>query len=255
MLFDSHTHLDDSRFDEDREQVIKRALERGVEFMMNPGADLASSQRAVKLAKKYEMIYAAVGIHPHDAKDVDQMTLELIEQLAKEDKVKAIGEIGLDYHYDNSPREIQKQVFIEQIRMAQTLGLPIIIHDRDANQDVLDILKMEEAFENGVLMHCFSGSAELARQYVKLGAYLSIAGPLTYKNARKSHEVVMEVPLDRLMIETDAPYLTPMPFRGKRNEPAYVHFVCEEMAKLKGLTYEEVATQTKANAKKFFKIK
>lgn len=255
MLFDSHTHLDDRRFDDDRDQVIKRALERGVELMMNPGADLASSKRAVELAKKYDMIYAAVGVHPHDAKDVDQMVLEMIEQLAKEDKVKAIGEIGLDYHYDNSPRDIQKQVFIEQIRMAQTLGLPIIIHDREANQDVLDILKKEQAFETGVLMHCFSGSAELAKQYVKLGAYLSIAGPLTYKNARKSHEVVEAVPLDRLMIETDAPYLTPMPFRGRRNEPAYVHFVCEEMAKLKGVTYEEVAAATKENAKRFFKIK
>lgn len=254
MLFDSHAHLDDKRFDSDRDLMIKRAKEAGVTHIMNPGADLESSKRALALAHEYDMVYAAVGIHPHDAKEADEITLQLIEQMAKDKKVKAIGEIGLDFHYDFSPRDVQKQVFIEQIRMAQMLNLPVIIHDREANQEVLDILKKEAAFETGVLMHCFSGSAELARQYVKLGAYISLAGPLTFKNARKSHEVVLATPIERLMIETDAPYLTPMPYRGKRNESAYVHYVCQEMATLKGLSYEAVAVQTKENAKQFFRI-
>ncbi len=254
MLFDSHAHLDDERFDQDRDAMMQRALDQGVDYIMNPGADLPSSYRAVALAQKYPHVYAAVGIHPHDAKSADQEAWSAILSLAKDPKVKAIGEIGLDYYYDFSPRETQKQVFRHQIRMAKDLGMPIIVHDRDAHQDIFDILCEEEAFSTGVLMHCFSGSAELAKQYIAKGAYLSLAGPLTFKNARKSHEVVEFVPLDRLMIETDSPYLTPMPFRGKRNESAYVHYVCAEMARLKGLSYEAVAAQTKANALKFFNI-
>lgn len=254
MLFDSHSHVDDKRFNEDREQIIKRAITQGVDFILNPGVDLASSQRAVALAKQYTMIYAAVGIHPHDAKSCDPITLRLIEQLAKQDKVVAIGEIGLDFHYDYSPRDVQRDVFIEQIRLAQTLKMPIIIHDRDANGEVFETLSLEDAFATGVLMHCYSGSAELAKAYVKKGAYLSIAGPVTFKNARKLKEVVATVPLERLMIETDAPYLTPEPFRGKRNEPSYVHYVCQKIAELKELSYDEVAAATKQNAMRFFGI-
>lgn len=167
----------------------------------------------------------------------------------------AIGEIGLDYHYDYSPREIQQKVFIDQIRLAKSMKLPIIIHDREANDDMLGILKDEEAFDTGVVMHCFSGSAELARQYVKLGAYISIAGPLTFKNNRKTIEVVEVVPLDRLFVETDSPFLTPVPFRGKRNEPAYVEHVADKIAEIKGLTYREVVEATKENACRFFGIK
>ncbi len=256
MLFDSHTHLDGERFDEDRDAVIARAKEAGVSWIINPGADMESSIRAVAMAAKYDIIYAAVGIHPHDAKSTQgsDWSWAKLEALAKAPKVVAIGEIGLDYYYDFSPRDVQKEVFKYQIGLAKALKMPIIVHDRDAHQDVFDILSETNAFENGVLMHCFSGSAELAKQYVARGAYISLGGPITYKNARKSHEVIEAITLDRLMIETDAPYLTPMPFRGKRNESAYVHYVCEKMAALKGVSYNQVATATANNALRFFKI-
>jgi len=254
MLFDSHAHLTDRRFDKDRDETIQRAFDSGVEYIMNPGADFETSVEAIELAEAYERIYAAVGVHPHDAKTMDESMLMLLESMAKKKKVKAIGEIGLDFHYDNSPRDIQKYWFREQIKMAKRVGKPIIVHDRDANQDVLDILKEEEAFENGVLLHCYSGSAELARQYVKLGAYISIAGPVTYKNARKTVEVVESVDLNRLMIETDCPYLTPVPYRGKRNESAYVRHVAEKIAEVQGISIEEVAKATLENAKHFFRI-
>lgn len=254
MLFDSHAHLDSERFDGERDLIIERAKEAGLSLIMNPGASYESSVRAVELSEKYDMVYAAVGVHPHDADTVDEMMLSLIKALARKKKVMAIGEIGLDYHYDYSPRDVQKKVFIDQIRLAKSLKLPIIIHDREANDDVMRILKEEEAFETGVLMHCFSGSAELARQYVKLGAYLSIAGPLTFKNNRKTVEVVETVPLDRLFVETDSPFLTPVPYRGKRNEPAYVQYVADKIAEIKGLTYQEVVDATKENACNFFKI-
>lgn len=254
MLFDSHAHLDDKRFNDDRDEVIQRAKDAGVKYIMNPGADFESSQRAVDLAAKYDMIYAAVGIHPHDAKTMDDTMLQLIKAMARKPKVKAIGEIGLDFHYDYSPREVQEKWFVEQIRLAKELNLPIIIHDREANQPVMDLLKQEKAFDTGVLMHCYSGSAELARQYVKLGAYLSIAGPITFKNARKTVEVVETMPLERMMIETDSPYLTPMPYRGKRNESSYVRYVAERIAEIKGRSVDEVAVQTLENAKAFFRI-
>ena len=218
MLFDSHAHLDARRFDDDRDKVIERAKENGISYIMNPGADFESSVKSVELASKYDIIYAAVGVHPHDAKTMDEMMLQLLKGMTKKPKVMAIGEIGLDFHYDNSPRDIQKKWFREQIRLAKEVNLPIIVHDREANNEVMNILKEEEAFDNGVLMHCYSGSAELAKQYVKKGAYISIAGPVTFKNARKAVEVVSAIPIDYLMIETDSPYLTPHPYRGKRNE-------------------------------------
>lgn len=254
MIFDSHSHIDDKRFNNDIDDVINRAKEAGLKYIMNPGADLETSLNAVKMAQKYDMVYAAVGVHPHDAKDMDDMTLTMIKGLAKKDKVMAIGEIGLDYYYDNSPRDIQKKWFREQIRLAKEVRLPIIIHDRDANQDVMNILKEEDAFDNGVLMHCYSGSAELAKQYIKLGAYISIAGPLTFKNNVKTKEVVDAIPLERLLVETDAPYLTPHPFRGKRNEPSYVKYVVDKIAEIKGLTFDEVANATTENAKRYFRI-
>lgn len=254
MLFDSHAHLDDQRFDDDRDAVLSRARQRGVQYILNPGADLASSQRAAALAKQHDMIYAAVGIHPHDAKDCDALTLQLIEQLAKQDKVVAIGEIGLDFYYDHSPRDVQKQVFIEQIRLAQTLNMPIIIHDRDAHGEVFETLSLEDAFTTGVLMHCYSGSPELAVRYVKKGAYLSIGGPVTFKNAKKVKAVVASVPLEHLLIETDSPYLTPVPFRGKRNESSYVHYVCQAIADIKGIDYDTVAHATMVNTLRFFGI-
>jgi TatD DNase family protein len=254
-LFDSHTHLDDRRFHSDRDFVINRARAAGVRFLLNPGADLASSTEAVKLAEAHEDYYAAVGVHPHEAKTVDDQVMALIKHLARSPKVVAIGEIGLDYHYDHSERSIQREVFRQQIRLAKSLALPIIIHDREAHADVLRNLKEEEAFDNGVLLHCYSGSAEMARQYVELGAMISLAGPVTFKNAKKPAEVAQEVPLEHLLIETDAPYLSPTPHRGKRNEPAHVKLVCERIAELRGITAEAVAEATTNNALRFFKIK
>lgn len=255
MYFDSHAHLDGERFDEDRDLVINRAKANGIELIMNPGADFDSSVRAVELAQKYDMIYAAVGIHPHDASSLDEHMLSMIEMLSKKPKVQAIGEIGLDFHYDYSPRDVQRHWFREQLRLAKRLNLPVIIHDREANQETFDTLSDENAFETGVLMHCYSGSAELAKAYVKKGAYISIAGPVTFKNSRKLIEVVGAVPLDRLMIETDSPYMTPEPFRGKRNESLYVTYVCEKIAQIKGIDLSEAARATTANAKMFFNIK
>lgn len=255
MYFDSHAHLDGERFDEDRDLVIARAKANGIDYIMNPGADFDSSVRAVELAQKYDMIYAAVGIHPHDASSLDEHMLSMIEMLSKKPKVQAIGEIGLDFHYDYSPRDVQRHWFREQLRLAKRLNLPVIIHDREANQETFDTLSEENAFETGVLMHCYSGSAELAKAYVKKGAYISIAGPVTFKNSRKLIEVVAAVPLERLLIETDAPYMTPEPFRGKRNESLYVTYVCEKIAQIKEIQVKEAALATTANAKTFFKIK
>lgn len=254
MLFDSHTHLDAEQFDHDRELVIKRARLNGISYMLNPGADLSSSVKAVELAETHDFIFAAVGVHPHDADQMDTEMLNMIEHLAKKSVVKAIGEIGLDYYRNLSPKDVQIYWFREQLRLAKRLNLPVIIHDRDANDDVLRILKEEKSFETGVLMHCYSGSRELAEQYVKLGAMISLAGPVTYKNARKSVEVAEVVPMSHLMIETDAPYLTPEPNRGKRNEPMYVRSTCERLATIKGISFEEMAAVTMANAKRFFNI-
>ncbi len=255
MLFDSHCHLDDSRYDADRDAVLSRAHEAGVKYIVNPGADLQTSQNAVALAAKEPHIYATVGVHPHEAKEMDDTMLQLIAHLARKPKVVAIGEIGLDFHYDFSPRDVQRHWFIEQIHLAKKLGLPIVIHDREANQEIYDTLKAEKAFETGVLMHCYSGSAELAKQYIKQGAMLSIAGPITFSNARKTVEVVQTISLEHLLIETDGPYLTPIPHRGQRNEPGYVRFVAQKVADIKGITVEEVGEQTCRNALKFFRIK
>lgn len=255
MLFDSHCHLDDSRYHADRDQVLTRAAEAGICYIVNPGADLETSRNAVDMAARHPNIYATVGVHPHDAKDMDEETLQFIEHLAGKPKVVAIGEIGLDFHYDFSPRDVQRHWFIQQIRLAKRLRLPIVIHDREANQEVFDTLKAEKAFDTGVLMHCYSGSAELAKQYLKHEAMLSIAGPITFSNARKTVEVVQSVPLEHLLIETDGPYLTPIPYRGKRNEPAYVRFVAEMIAEIKGISVEEVGEQTCRNAMGFFRIK
>lgn len=255
MFFDSHAHIDGEKFDRDRDLVLSRAKANGIDYIMNPGADFESSVRAVALAQKYEMVYAAVGIHPHDASSLDDGLLMMIEALTKKPKVQAIGEIGLDFHYDFSPRDTQRHWFIEQLRLARRLKLPVIVHDREANQETFDTLRKEQAFETGVLMHCYSGSAELAREYVKLGGYISIAGPVTFKNSRKLIEVVEAVPLERLMIETDSPYLTPEPFRGKRNESLYVKYICEKIAQIKGIDVTEAAEATTKNAKEYFKIK
>lgn len=254
MLFDTHAHLDDDRFDEDRKQVIEQCRADGVELILNAGSNISTSLKSIALAKEYDFIYAAVGVHPHDAKSMDADTIDVLRDLASNPKVKAIGEIGLDYHYDFSPREVQKRRFMEQIDLAKQLKLPIIVHDRESHGDIMDIFHRMNVQGMGGVLHSFSGSVEMARECLKLGFYLSISGPITFKNAVKNVEVVKEIPLDMLLIETDSPYLTPVPHRGERNYPGYVRYVAEKIAEIKGVSFEEVAQKTMENGKRLFKI-
>ena len=252
-LFDTHAHLDDERFDEDREVLIEKLKEENVSLVVNPGADMKTSRAAIKLAEKFDFIYAAVGIHPHDVKDIKEEDLIELEQMAKHEKVVAIGEIGLDYYYDNSPRELQREFFIKQIELANKVNLPIIIHSRDASMETYEILK-EYKKDIGCVLHCFSQSMEMAELYLKLGCHLSFAGPLTFKKSHKLKEVARNMPLDKIFIETDAPYLTPEPFRGRRNDPAKVKYVAEELSNLRAISVDKIAEITMENDIKFFNI-
>ncbi|MGL4797086.1 MAG: TatD family hydrolase [Paraclostridium sp.] len=256
MLFDSHAHLNDEKFDEDREVLINSLKENGVELVLNPGACIETSKSSVELAKKYDFIYAAVGVHPHDVGNMTEEDIETLRKLATEnDKVMAIGEIGLDYYYDTAPREDQKKWFKRQVELANELKLPIIIHDRDAHGDTFEIIKNVKNPEIGCVLHCYSGNVELAKEYIKMGCYISIPGTVTFKNNKKTVEVVREIPLEYLLIETDSPYMAPVPHRGKRNDPSMVQFVADKIAQEKGISYETVCEATKENAKKLFNIK
>lgn len=254
MLFDTHAHLDDRKYDLDREEMLQRAQEKGVKLILNVGYDLPSSQRSVKLANEYDFVYAAVGIHPHDAKSANSMVWDELEELTRNPKVVALGEMGLDYYWDNSPRDVQKEVFLQQIAMAKRLNKPIIIHDRDAHGDIMEILRAEQDGSLEGVLHCFSGSWDMAKECIKLGFHISIAGPVTFNNANKLLQVAQEVPLDKLLIETDAPYLTPIPYRGKRNESAHVAYVAAKIAELRQMDPEEIAHQTYENGCKLFRI-
>ena len=253
-FIDSHAHLDDKRFDTDRDELINSLSDNGIEAVLNPGADLKSSKNALFLAEKYPFIYAAVGCHPHDTKYMNDDTMNKFKEMAKINKVIAIGEIGLDYYYDNSDRDTQKKWFREQIRLAKELDLPYIVHDRDAHEDILNIMKEEHYDGARGILHCYSGSVELSREFIKLGFYISLAGPVTFAKARVPKLVAKETPFDKLLIETDSPYLTPEPFRGKRNEPKYVRYVAEEIAKIRNVSIDEVAEKTKKNFKTLFEI-
>ncbi|KWW12467.1 MULTISPECIES: TatD family hydrolase [Peribacillus] len=254
MLFDTHVHVNAEQFNEDLEEVIERAKEAGVNHMVVVGFDRPTIKRAMELVEAYDFMYAAVGWHPVDAIDMTEDDLQWIEELSSHPKVVAIGEMGLDYHWDKSPKDVQKEVFRKQIRLAKKVGLPIIIHNREATADIVNILKEEEASSVGGIMHCFSGSAETALECIEMNFYISLGGPVTFKNAKKPKEVAAAVPLDRLLVETDCPYLAPHPFRGKRNEPSYVKLVAEQIAEIKQLTIEEVSKATTENAKKLFGI-
>ena len=254
MFFDSHAHLDDEKFTDDRAEVIARAKENGVTHIVNIGADMESSARSIELTQQYDMIYAAVGVHPHDAKKVIVSDYDQLAQWTRLDKVVAIGEIGLDYYYDLSPRELQREVFIRQLDVARQTHMPIVIHDRDAHGETMEILKREGKGLIGVV-HCFAGSMEMAAELIKMGWYIGCDGPVTFKNAAKLPEIMQKIPLERLLIETDSPYLTPVPFRGKRNEPAYVRFVAEHIAVLRGIPIEEIVKATTQNVCDLFQIK
>lgn len=251
MLFDTHTHLHDPKFDEDREEVIEKIKASGVSALVNIGCDVLTSDFSIKLAHDYDFIYATVGVHPCDTADMTEEHLDKIRELAKDKKVIAIGEIGLDYYWDNVERDVQKYWFKRQLELAEELDMPIVIHNRDAHEDTYNILKDSKA--KGI-MHCFSGSKEMAERFLKLGYYISFAGPLTFKNNVKSVEAAKVVPMDRLLIETDAPYLAPDGFRGKRNDSSLVRYTCEKLAEIKGVSFEEMAHQTLVNAKRVYRI-
>ncbi|WP_404330642.1 TatD family hydrolase [Mesobacillus maritimus] len=255
MLFDTHVHLNAEQFNEDLQEVIDRAQAEGVTRMVVVGFDRSTITKAMELCETYEFIYASVGWHPVDAIDMKPEDLEWLRELSGHPKVVALGEMGLDYHWDKSPKEIQKEVFKKQIQLAKEVKLPIIIHNREATSDIVEILKETGAAEVGGIMHCFSGSVETAKECLDMNFYISLGGPVTFKNAKKPKEVAEAIPLNRLLIETDCPYLAPHPYRGKRNEPAYVKLVAEQIAELKGISYDEVANATTENAKKLFDIK
>ena len=253
MLFDTHAHYDDEAFEADRRDLLASMPEHNVGLIVNPGCTVDSSRAAAALAAEFPHVYAAVGIHPENCGDFVPQQMEEIRALAKGDKVVAIGEIGLDYYWpENPPRELQQQVLRAHMALAEELGLPVIIHDREAHADCLTIVREFPAVTG--VFHCFSGSVEMARELLKLGWMLSFNGAITFKNARKAPEVVAAVPMDRLMIETDAPYLTPVPFRGKRNDSTYVHLVAEKIAQIKGVDPAEAERITWENGKRLFGI-
>jgi TatD DNase family protein len=254
MWIDSHAHLNDQAFENDWRPVIHHALEAGVKAILVVGCDLPSSEKAVEMADREEMIWAAVGVHPHDAKTWNQSGADRLREWLGKPKVVALGEIGLDYHYNYSSREDQLRAFQEQLVIAEQYNKPIIIHDREAHQDTLEVLTGHGVVSRRGVMHCFSGSPEMAVQCLKLGLHISLAGPLTFPNAAKPREVAVAVPLDRLLVETDCPYLTPHPYRGKRNEPMHVALVGQKLAEVKGLPVEEVMEATSANTKFLFGI-
>lgn len=254
MLFDSHAHYDDKKFKNDMDQTLKSVYETGVRYILNAASDIPSLESTVEMAEKYPFVYAAVGIHPHNANDITDEILFKIKEYTKKTKVVAIGEIGLDYHYDFSPRDIQKKWLIKQIELAKELKMPVIIHDRESHEDILKIVKENNAGENGGVFHCFSGSVEMLKTVLDSNFHIGLGGPVTFSNARKTVEVAKSVPLDRLLIETDSPYLTPEPFRGKRNDSSYVRFVVEKIAEIRGMSFEELAEITTQNTKKLFGI-
>ena len=253
MLFDTHAHMDDRAFSEDRQTLLRELPQNGIGLLMNPGCSLASSRDAVALAREYDYIYAAVGSHPDAADEVNEETIDAYRTLCRENpKVKAIGEIGLDYHYEDIPRDIQQKAFRMQMALAQELKLPVIVHEREAHEDGMRIV---EEFP-GVcgVFHCYSGSLEMAKWLIKRGWYIGFTGVLTFKNARKALEVAENIPLNRIVLETDCPYMAPEPFRGRRNDPGKLYRMAEKLAEIRGLTIEEIHTITMENGKNLYHI-
>ncbi|MCK4502331.1 MAG: TatD family hydrolase, partial [Desulfuromonadales bacterium] len=252
LLVDSHAHLDGERFADDLNETVKRATPNGISHILTIGCDLQSSTGAIKVAEQYENIFAAVGIHPHDATEINADVLATLQTMANHPKVVAIGEIGLDYYRDRSPREIQRNAFRQQIRLAIEVGKPIIVHDREAHDEVIQILTEENGATNGGVLHCFSGDLKMAQQCLDLGFYLSFTGTITYPKNEAIREIIKHIPIDRMLLETDCPYLSPQKFRGKRNEPAYVRYTAEKMAEIKGLSITDVARITSRNCYNLF---
>lgn len=252
-IFDAHAHYDDEAFDEDRSEVIKELEDFGILGVLNCGSSLDTSKTSVELSNKYNFFYAAVGVHPENAEEINEKTLNKIEALSENEKVKAIGEIGLDYYYEENPkRDIQIKAFKKQMELAKKLNLPVVIHDRDAHKDTLDIIKQFPNVKGEV--HCFSGSVEFAKQCVDLGYYIGVTGVVTFKNAKKIVEVIKSVPMDRILVETDCPYMAPTPLRGKRNRSEYIKYMIDKIAEIKEISSEEVTSQILINIKDLFNI-
>lgn len=254
MLIDTHVHLNAKQYDEDLDDVITRARENGIDRMVVIGCDRPTIERTMELIEEYDFLYGVIGWHPVDAIDCTDEDLEWIERLSSHEKIVGIGEMGLDYHWDKSPKDIQKTLFRKQIALAKRVKLPIIIHNRESTDDCVEILKEEAAHEVGGIMHAFSADTKTADEIIDMNFYVSLGGPVTFKNAQLPKDIAAHVPLERLLVETDAPYLTPHPFRGKRNEPAHVKLVAEKIAELRGMSYEALAQATTANAEKLFGI-
>lgn len=254
MLIDTHSHIDMDNYKDRFDEVIAEAKDFGVEKIVIPGVAPSGFKRIVELCEKYENLYGAVGVHPEDLASFDADAESLIREYLKHPKIVAVGEIGLDYYWDKSQIERQKEILEKQILIAKEIGKPVLVHDREAHFDTLEILKKTKASDVGVVMHCFSGSPEFAMECVREGFYIALGGVVTFKNAKKVKEVAKIVPLERLLLETDAPYMTPVPYRGKENQPAYVKFVAEEIANLRGVSFDEVARMTSFNAQRLLKI-
>lgn len=247
-IFDAHAHYDDEEFDNDRDELIKELQRNNIVGILNCGSSMKGSEDSVKLAREYDFFYAAVGIHPEYADKFNQEQVLKIRNLLMNDKVKAIGEIGLDYHYDENPsRNIQKKAFVSQMKIAEEFNLPVIIHDRDAHEDTLEIVKSFPNVKGEI--HCFSGSVEFAKEYLKLGYYLGITGVVTFKNAKKTVKVVEQIPINRILVETDCPYMTPVPYRGKRNMSPYIYYIMNKISEIKGIPIQEVSFNTINNIK------
>lgn len=251
MIFDTHAHYDDQQFDDDRYELLNELPNLGVGTIVNVGASLEGCQRAMELAKKYPYVYAAVGVHPDEVGELNEERFHMLERWCREEKVVAVGEIGLDYYWDEEPREVQKEWFIRQLDLARKMNLPVNIHSRDASEDTFRILKEYAEGQKGII-HCYSGSKEMAAEYVKLGFYIGVGGVVTFKNGKKLKTVVETIPLESIVLETDCPYLAPEPYRGKRNNSSYIRYVADEIGRLKEITSDEVIKQTEMNARKVY---
>lgn len=253
MIFESHAHYDSQKYDEDRDAVLSAMPEHNVGTIVNSAADWESVTEVVELAERYPFIYAAVGLHPDEVGALNEERFAFLKEQCQKEKVVAVGEIGLDYYWDNESHDVQKKWFIRQLNLARELDLPVVIHSRDAAADTLEVMKEHAQGLRGVI-HCFSYSKELANEYIKMGFYIGVGGVVTFKNSKKLKEIVAEIPLERILLETDSPYLAPTPFRGKRNSSAYISYIAQEIAELKGISYEEVLAQTEKNGKELFRI-
>ena len=253
MIFESHAHYDSEQFNEDRHELLMSMPVRGIGTIINSGANWNSVTEVVEMAAKYPHVYAAVGMHPDEVGDLNEERFEFMKSQCQKDKVVAVGEIGLDYYWDNEAHDVQKKWFIRQLDLARELDLPVIVHSREAAADTLEVMKEHAKGLRGVI-HCFSYSKEMAQEYVKMGYYIGVGGVVTFKNAKKLKEVVETIPLERILLETDCPYLAPTPFRGKRNSSEYIPYIAEEIANIKGVSYEEVVAQTERNGKDLFRI-